>query len=397
MKTIIVTLAALGAAALGLPAPAAEPHRIPTRTELDSEIRRAMDATGSKGMAVAIIDRGRVVHVTAQGVRNAAGDPLRTDTVMYGASLTKAVFGYLVMQLVEEGKLDLDTPISAYLDKPLPEYVGQDVEDLYARWSDLAGDERWRKLTPRILLTHSAGFANFGFAEPDGKLKFNFEPGSRYSYSGDGLILLQFVIERGLGLDLEAEADRRIFLRFGMTRSSLEWSADFAGNLADGFDDQGKVQPHDERSAPRAAGSLDTTIEDMAKLVAGYVRGDGLSPAGRRELTRPQLPITTRSQFPVLQPDLPVAERWPNLAAGLAVITFQGPQGAAFFKGGGNPITANTWVCVEKRRRCVVILSNDARSRAAFPRLVRFAIGETGAPWQWEYPDVAFWEPAASK
>ena len=87
---------------------------------------------------------------------------------MYGASLTKAVFAYTVLQLVDEGRIGLDVPIDRYLDKPLPDYTEAAVEDKYARWSDLAGDERWRKLTPRILLTHSAGFANFGFLEPDG-------------------------------------------------------------------------------------------------------------------------------------------------------------------------------------------------------------------------------------
>ena len=77
---------------------------------------------------------------------------------MYGASLTKAVFAYTVMQLVEEGRIDLDRPIADYLPKPLPEYGNLDA---YGNWGDLAGDERWRRITPRILLTHSAGFANF--------------------------------------------------------------------------------------------------------------------------------------------------------------------------------------------------------------------------------------------
>lgn len=57
----------------------------------------------------------------------------------------------------------------------------------------------------------------------------------------------------------------------------------------------------------RAAGSMDTTIADMARFAAGYVRGDGLSATMRKELVRPQLPITTASQFPTLQPELPKA------------------------------------------------------------------------------------------
>ena len=356
---------------------------VPGGAAIDAKIARAMTATGAKGLALAVIEDGRIVHVKSYGLRNAAGDPLRGDTIMYGASLTKAVFAYTVMQLVDEGVIALDAPIDRYLPKPLPAYTEPEVEDLYARWSDLAGDERWRKLTPRILLTHSPGFANFGFLEPDGKLRFHFEPGARYAYSGDGFILLQFVLERGLGLDLGREMQRRVFDRFCMRNSSMIWRPDFRANLADGWDLQGKVEPHDERSRVRAAGSMDTTIEDFARFAAAFARGEGLSRAARAEITRPQLAITTRSQFPTLQPELPLAERRPDLAAGLGVIAFAGPQGPAFEKGGHNDTTGNSWICVERRRSCVVLLSNDVRAEAAFPDLVRFILGETGAPYDW--------------
>jgi len=161
------------------------------------------------------------------------------------------------------------------------------------------------------------------------------------------------------------------------------WSPDFRKNLADGWDLNGKVEPHDERSAVRAAGSMDTTIEDFARFAAAFIRGEGLSPAARAEITRPQIAITTRTQFPTLQPELPLAERRSDLAAGLGVISFIGPQGRGFEKGGHNDTTGNSWVCVENRRSCVILLSNDVRSEAKFPDLVRFILGETGAPYSW--------------
>lgn len=378
----LTCLLALSACATG-PAVRATTPPLPSGAAIDAEVARAMSATGARGLAVAVIENGQTVHVKSYGVRNEAGDPLQAHTIMYGASLTKAVFAYTVMQLQDEGVVALDVPIERYLPKPLPDYVEPEVEDRYARWSDLAGDDRWRRLTPRILLTHSPGFANFGFLEPDGRLRFHFEPGARYAYSGDGFILLQFVLERGLGWDLGREMQRRVFDRFGMRNTSMTWRPDFRANLADGWDLQGKIEPHDERSAVRAAGSMDTTIEDFARFAAAFVRGEGLSPAARAETTRPQLPITTRNQFPTLQPELPKAERRPDLAAGLGVIAFTGPQGPGFEKGGHNDTTGNTWVCVESRRSCVVLLSNDIRSETAFPDLVRFVLGETGAPYSW--------------
>jgi CubicO group peptidase (beta-lactamase class C family) len=326
------------------------------------------------------------VLVRTWGERNAAGDPLEPETVMYGASLTKAVFAYTVMQLVDEGVIDLDRSIADYLPRPLPEY--DDAEEDYAAWHHLAGDERWRQLTPRILLSHRSGFHNFGFMEPDGRLRIHFEPGERYSYSGDGLILLQFVLEKGLGLDLGAEMHRRVFDRFGMRNTSMMWRPDFAVNLADGWKSDGSVEPHDERSRVRAAGSMDTSIADFARFAAGFMRGEGLSPASRAEMLRAQAPIRTATQFPILAPE-PAVARWPGLGIGLGIVIFEGPQGPGFFKGGHNDSTGNVWVCLERGRRCVVLLANDVRAESAFPEIVEQILGPTGLPWAWEYPPPA--------
>jgi CubicO group peptidase (beta-lactamase class C family) len=362
---------------------AAHPVRAGVQAEkIDSAARDAMRRTGARGLAVAVIEGGRPVFVRAWGHRNAAGDPLETGTIMYGASLTKAVFAYTVMQLVEEGKLDLDRPLAEYLPKPLPEYGNLDD---YGAWGDLAGDDRWRKVTARHVLTHSVGWANFSWFEPDSKLRFHFDPGRRYAYSGEGVILLQFVIEKGLGLDLGAEMRRRVFDRFAMPDTSMVWRPDFARNLADGWKSDGQVEPHDERSRVRAAGSMDTTIADFARFAAAFMRGDGLRRATRAEMLRGQLPIRTASQFPSLGPEVPPAEQWKGLAAGLGVVAFSGPQGRGFFKGGHNDSTGNMWVCLERGRRCVVLLANDVRAEAAFPGLVELILGDTGLPWRWEY------------
>jgi len=351
---------------------------------LDKEVTRLMQAAHVPGLALAVIENGKIVHLQAYGQRDVEQKlPLTVDTVMYAASITKAAFAYATLSLLDQGKLDLDASIARLLPKPLPDY------DKYA---DLADDPRWRAITPRMLLTHSAGFANFAFVEPDGKLRIHFAPGSRYAYSGEGLILLQFVLERGLGLDVGQEMQRRVFDRFGMRRTSMMWRDDFAANLADGWTLDGSVVPHDERSRVRAAGSMDTTIADLAKFAAGYVDGEGLAPQHGAALTAPQLAIGTASQFPTLQPLLPDAQRRADVAAGLGVVVFGGPQGPGFMKGGHDDATGNMLVCVKRGRRCVVILSNDVRAEAAFPQLIRYVLGETGAALRWEYGDMRFVE-----
>lgn len=363
---------------------AQSPRPIPAPPVVDVAVQRVLATTKANALALAIIDGGQVKYVAAFGIRNARGEKLEADTVMYGASLTKLVFAYAVMQCVDAGWLDLDVPLADYLEKPLPEYPA---------YASLAEDPRWKKLTARMALTHSLGFGNFAFLEPDRKMRLHFEPGTRYAYSGEGLLLLQFVLEngrkdRGLGFDV-GELTARCFQKLGMTRTALQWRNDFADNVADGWNDQGVVQAHDQRSRVRAAGSMDTTIRDMAIFAAALVRGEGLSPTARKELARKQLAISTAHQFPTLAPELPPAQRRADLQAGLGVVTFEGPQGPGFYKGGHDSQTANTLVCLERGQRAVVILSNDVRAEAGYAELVRLILGETGVPYDWEYGDQA--------
>ena len=373
---------------------AAIAQSIPAASAIDSKVKKIMAATHANGMAVAVVDHGKVTYTQTFGIRNAKGDPLTPDTVMYGASITKTVFAYTVMQLVDQGKLKLDTPVKDDLDRPLPTYGPDPIfPDKHGPYGDLAGDPRWEKITPRMCLTHSTGFNNFWFIEPDQKLRIHFEPGTHFSYSGEGMILLQFVIEhgrqaQGLGLDV-GDLTNANFNRLGMTRTSLVWRPDFAANYSDGWNDQGQVQEHSRRKKVRVAGSMDTTISDLPKFAAALVRGDGLSAASRAEMTKPSLHIATAHQFPDFAPDLPVSEQRKDLYAGLGIVVFDGPQGHGFYKGGHDGATANTMVCVEASQRCVVILSNDVRSESGFADLVRFILGDTGVPYDWEYGDHA--------
>ena len=394
MGSLTLALRALAAlAALGLSL-AATAHDLPSGEAIAAEAGKVLARTHGQGLAIAVIDRGQVGFTGAWGVRNAKGDPLTTDTVMYGASLTKTVFAYTVLQLVDQGKLKLDTPLRDDLDKPLPSYPPDAVfPDKYGPYKDLADDPRWQKITPRMCLTHSTGFLNFWFIEPDQKLHIHFEPGTRYSYSGEGIILLQFVVDhgraaQGLGVDAGdlAQAD---FKRLGMTRTKLTWRNGEDANVADGWNDQGEAQPHDKRSKVRMAGSMNTTVTDLSKFAAALVRGDGLSAASRAEMTKPQLHIGFAHQFPPFLPDLPANEQRKDLGAGLGVVVFDGPQGHGFYKGGHDGQTANTLVCLEDGKRCVLILSNDVRSEAGFAELVRFILGDTGVPYDWEYGEYA--------
>jgi len=99
-------------------------------TVFDTTVEALMQTELVPGLGIAIIRDGKVASVKAYGQRDLEKKlPLTGDTIMYGASLTKATFAYLVMQLVDEGKMDLDKPIGGYLPKPLPKYPRYAVSD----------------------------------------------------------------------------------------------------------------------------------------------------------------------------------------------------------------------------------------------------------------------------
>ena len=370
----------LASVVAGLLSACATPQR-PARDLGDGEIQRVMRREGVQGLAMATVEGGKVGKVRVFGQRNVAlGQPLTPDTIIAGASLTKTAFAYLVLQLADEGKIDLDAPLSRLLPRPLPFYREKPWD-----YADLADDPRWKAITPRMLLTHGAGFANFRWLEPDERLRIHFEPGSRYAYSGEGYLLLQMILEAGLGLDVGYEMQRRVFDRFEMRRTSMRWRAEFAENAAEGYAFDGSVQAHERRYRVRAAGSMDTTIADQARFWAGVMRGDGLGPDSRAALVKGWLPIASRHQFPTLAGE---TADWPQgLAAGLGVVTFQDRGGAAWFKGGHDEWTANLALCLEKGQRCVVFLSNDVRAEQLYPELTRLTLGEMAMPWSWEYSD----------
>lgn len=152
-----------------------------TPAEIDATVTRLMRAAEIPGVGITLFNHGKVVYQKAYGFRDTEKHlPLTADSVLNAASFTKVAFAYMVMQLVEEKQLDLDRPIQQYLSKPLPEYPS---------YRDLAGDPRYKWITARMLLDHSSGFPNLRWLNPDHKLNINFKPGSRYAYSGEGMML----------------------------------------------------------------------------------------------------------------------------------------------------------------------------------------------------------------
>ncbi len=361
----------------------------------DNLIKGLMETHRVPGLAYALMEGGKVVERRTYGfAKLEEGQPLDADTVMYGASLTKLVFAVYLLQLVDEGRLDLDTPIDRLLPKPLPDYRG-DGGSLLEDYSDLAGDARWKDLTLRMLLSHTTGLPNYRFFTPDGRfdrdaeLKFFFDPNERYGYSGEGYYIAQLVVEEATGLDTAAELEQRFFGPLGMTRTSLTWRDDFKPNFAHGYSVEGKNLKHNMQSNVRAAGSMDTTLHDLSTWIAALTGGKLISEQSFKELTGASFPIMSRHQFPTLDATPNAANRIIGLAAGVGTVNWTGPQGRAFVKGGHNEKTDNLVVCLLAQKRCLLLMSNTAKGDRIFPQIFEAVLGPTGLPWSWEYASLA--------
>ncbi|MGA7380731.1 MAG: serine hydrolase domain-containing protein, partial [Terriglobales bacterium] len=229
-----------------------------TPAEVDATVTRLMKAAEVPGTGIAIFNDGKVAYLKAYGFRDTEKNlPLTVDSVMTAASFSKVAFAYLVMQLVEEGKLDLDKPVYRYFPKPLPEYP---------TYRDLAADPRYKKITARMLLSHTSGFPNFRWINDDRKLNINFDPGSRFAYSGEGIELLQFVVETITNQPPQELMRAQVFQPLGMTRTSMVWEDRFESDYANGYDEYGRSIGPERRPKADAAGSMQTTPRDFAQF-----------------------------------------------------------------------------------------------------------------------------------
>ncbi len=344
--------------------------------EIDATVVRLMEAARVPGLGLAILQDGKVAYLKGYGFRDVQQKlPYATDTIVYAASFTKVAFAYTVLQQVQQGVLDLDRPVYEYLPKPLPQYD---------EYKDLAGDERWKKFTARILLSHSSGLPNWRAFEDDHKLHIHFDPGTRYAYSGEGLQLLQFVLETVTRKPLRELMQADVFQPLGMTHTDMTWQPSFEGNFAHGYDENGHDLGPERKKHVLAAGSMLTTITDYANFVSAVARGERLSPKMRAEMLKPQIAIPYEHQFPPFEQKLTDANRSIRLSYGLGVGLYWSPYGEAFFKEGHDDGWGNYFVVFDQKKTGIVLMTNSSNGEGIFEELLETILRDTYTPIEWE-------------
>jgi CubicO group peptidase (beta-lactamase class C family) len=344
--------------------------------EIDATMARLMKAAEVTGAGVAILNHGKIAYLKAYGFRDKEKNlPLTVDSVMSAASISKVAFAYLAMELVDGGVLDLDKPVYQYLPKPLPEYP---------KYADLANDPRYKRITARMLLSHTSGFANWRWMEDDRKLKIHFEPGSRYAYSGEGIDLLQLEVETITKKPLEELMKERVFQPLGMTRTSMIWEDRFESDYANGYDEYGRsVRAHRWKNAD-AAGSMQTTISDQARFLQAVMEGRLLRSKTREQMLGPQVQILSKHQFPSLSDETTDENKSIRLSYGLAWGLYWTPYGKVFFKEGHDDGWRNYAVCFDQQKSGLIILTNSGNGEGIFKDVLETLLKNTFTPIEWE-------------
>ena len=357
-------------------------------SELSDKIQSLVDSAHVTGMAISIFNSNEVVYQKAFGYANLEKkEVLETSNVFYGASFSKAVFGYLIAGLVQEGTLDLDTPLQQYLDKPIPEL---EFEKEWRGFKNLADDKRYEDITARMCLSHTTGFPNWRWISrtneftPEGDIHFYFDPGTDYSYSGEGIRLLQVVVEHITGRGLEELAREKMFDPLDMNMTSYVWQDRFENEHCLGHTTEQKVIPKDTEDEAGAAGSMETTLEDYSKFVRHLLTLASQDSEIINMMFEPAIRIKSKAQFGPLSLEKSDENDDIELSYGLGWGLLQSPYGLGAFKEGHGEGFQHYSIVFPEKETAIIILSNSDNAESIFKELLEITIADVYTPWKWE-------------
>jgi CubicO group peptidase (beta-lactamase class C family) len=332
-----------------------------TIATLQQQVPELLQKATIPGLSMALIRDGKTYWLHTFGVKDAkTGAPVAGDTIFEAASLSKPVFAYGVLKLVDQGKLDLDAPLSKYLPKPYIE-----------------GDPRLDKITARFVLSHRTGFRNWRGDEP---LTIHFTPGERFSYSGEGFVYLQKVVEQITGKSLNDYMTEAVFVPLHMTSSSYVWRPEFDARTATPHDGAGQPGEKWKPTDAMTASTLQTTAADYALFVEALLNGKGLKPETLREMEKPQIAVDPEcTNCTEREPkELSKSVFW-----GLGIGIQETPQGESLWHWGDNGRFKAYVVAYPKEKIGVVFFMNGENGLSILGPLLQTAVGGEQPALHW--------------
>lgn len=321
--------------------------------KLETEIPALLERSDTPGLAIAVVKDRKTVWTGAFGVKSTeTGESVTGDTIFEAASLTKPVVAYAALKLVDQGKLDLDVPLN--------EYLGSDYE--------VVNDRRIDKITARRVLSHTSGFPNW--RPRDSKsLPINFEPGEKFSYSGEGFVYLSKVIEKITGREFGEFVRSEVLQPLGMKHSSIDWEKEYYKTKAFNHDALGIAKDQNAEKGVNAAASLHTTAEDYAKFVIAVMKGEGLSEKSCRIMLEPQVSIDK--------------EKAPGLFWGLGWGIEESAEGKSFWHWGDNGFNRSFVIANPTTGKGLVFFTNGANGMSFLDEILKAYSGETVKSASW--------------
>jgi len=330
--------------------------------KLQADIPRLMKEADIPGMSIAVVRNGKVAWHNNFGVKNSkTAQAVDDNTVFEADSLSKPVFAYAVLKLVEQGKIGVDAPLTTYLPKP---YIDN--------------DPRLDQITARIVLSHRTGFPNWrGGGNP---LTIHFAPGERFSYSGEGFVYLQRAVEQIEGKPLNDVMSALVFTPLGMTSSSYVWRPDFDERTATGHDSDGTPQDLWKPKEAGAASTLNTTAHDYALFVAAVVNGVGLKRTTFHEMETPQIAVNPECTNCTEKTPKGLSK---NIFWGLGWGIQKNGKDVSLWHWGDNGSFKCFVVANPARKSGVMMFTNSENGLAIAPAVVRDATGADHLAFGW--------------
>jgi len=333
-------------------------------TRLDSKVPSLLNKFNVPGAAMAIIRDGEIVYSKAWGVQRAGeGSQIDEQTLFEAASLTKPVFAYGVFKLVRDKKIDLDKPLSEYLQEP---YIKE--------------DERIHKITARMVLSHTSGLPNWrpkflietdtgiDYSKSPGPLKIKFDPGTWFGYSAEGYNYLQHVVENITEQRLDIYMRDAVLDPLGMNASIFIW---------EGTKELSVAMPHNEEGQavnewlwrfqkPMAAGTLFTTVTDYARFLSAML--------STKESLHSGLPqnLSAHDLEKMLQPQIEIGNQ---LAWSLGWGLEKHEKEWLFWQWGDNPGFKHFAVGSRSRRFAIVVFTNGQNGESVYRPIIETVLG----------------------
>jgi len=332
---------------------------LPSTADVGRLIPRLMSEGEVPGLSVVLIRDGRIAWHRAYGMANAeTGAPLTEGAVFEAASLAKPVFAYAVLKLADAGVLTLDAPLDAILREPV-------------------ADERMRRITARMVLTHTTGFQNE--VMPGQTLQVHFAPGERFSYSGAGFLYLQRYVEQVTGQRLPELMQALVFQPLRMTSSSYVWRPAYEQSKAFGHGAAG-IPAVRRKPAEATVATLHTTPLDYARFMIAVMKGAGLKPETVRAMLTPQVKLD-EGCFTCL--DGGTGRMSDSLSWGLGFALERTPRGTAFWHHGENNGEFQNFAMAYPDGDGIVVFTNSGNGFSIMPEIVTAALGGAHPAFAW--------------